>query len=190
MLFILPDAKRKIPGGIPNVQETKPIHHDTDCSLLLPAIERFSGVVYKALDYASLPQTSKTYIAQHVAIMTGGFGLVKANQLIGTYGIEISKTHKMFKTGIKDQFVVDLLPQAHKKALYYHDGIRVEFIIQKGTKKMPAGHQGKWIKGRFMRFCAVQNVQNVQEMLAFSEDGYQAQQVNKHLITYTKQIAS
>ena len=50
--------------------------------------------------------------------------------------------------------------------------ISVDFIFLKGGKKMPSGHQGKYIKGRFVRWLIENNILTPSDFINFKEDGY------------------
>lgn len=140
----------------------------------LPAIERYKGVVYNALDAHSLPKKS----LDRLRIVSGLFGLIKPFDNIPEYKLKIDKLKAaqrwkpIIKEQLKDYFIIDLLPQAHKKAISYEKGMEVEFILKKNGKKVPAGHQGKYIKGRFVRWLLKNNIQDPKEFKKFTEDGY------------------
>ncbi|ACS78935.1 YaaA family protein [Maridesulfovibrio salexigens] len=142
----------------------------------MPAIERYTGVVYDAIDYQTLK--NKSDFDKKVSIVSGLFGLVSPTDLIPNYRLKIDKL-KAAKLWIdsnseqlKDKFVIDLLPQAHRKAVKYENGIEVEFVLKKAGKKMPAGHQGKHIKGRFVRWLIENNITDPKQFKDFEEDGY------------------
>ena len=63
-----------------------------------------------------------------------------------------------------EELIIDLLPQVHRKS-YVKKGlnvIEVEFLIldKKQGKKITAGHYGKAVKGKFIRFLATNGIQN------------------------------
>ncbi|WP_419780722.1 YaaA family protein [Maridesulfovibrio sp.] len=145
-------------------------------SKTMPAIDRYTGVVYDAIDYQTLK--NKSDFNKKVLIISGLFGLVSPTDLIPNYRLKIDKL-KAAKLWIdsnseylKNKFVIDLLPQAHKKAAKYENGIEVEFVLKKTGKKMPAGHQGKYIKGRFVRWLIENNVTNPKHFINFTEEDY------------------
>ena len=51
----------------------------------MPAIDRFTGTLYDALDAASLPATARKFASKHVAIGSACFGLVRALDCIPAY---------------------------------------------------------------------------------------------------------
>ncbi|HAS87814.1 MAG TPA: hypothetical protein DCS48_00665 [Desulfovibrio sp.] len=146
-------------------------------SKTMPAIERYTGVVYAAIDYSTIK--NKSDFDGKVLIVSGLFGLVSPTDLIPNYRLKIDKLKaaKLWldcnSEQLKDKFVIDLLPQAHKKAVKYTNGITVEFVLKKAGKKMPAGHQGKYIKGRFVRWLIENNITDPKEFKEFTEDGYE-----------------
>jgi hypothetical protein len=145
----------------------------------LPAIERYTGVVYKGIAYSSLTEQEQTYINKHVRIVSALFGLVKPLDPLPEYKLKIDKlgAAKVWrahtKKELKSEWVIDLLPQAHRKAVSYEKGIKVDFVIEKQGKKVPAGHQGKFIKGRFVRWLAQNNITNPEEIQKFKEEGFE-----------------
>lgn len=146
-------------------------------SKTMPAIERYTGVVYDAIDYPTIE--NKSDFDERVLIISGLFGLVSPTDLIPNYRLKIDKLKAAKQwlafnsEQLKDKFVIDLLPQAHKKAVKYANGIAAEFVVKKTGKKMPAGHQGKYIKGRFVRWLIESNVTDPKKFKDFKEEGYE-----------------
>ena len=145
----------------------------------MPAIERYTGVVYQGIDYPSLKKPAKAFFDRHVRIISAVFGLVEPRLLIPDYKLKIEKLdaakywRPLIEKELSECLVIDLLPQAHKKAVAYEDGIEVEFFVGKSGKKKSAGHFGKLIKGKFVRWLCVNKVKRVERFQEFEEDGYQ-----------------
>lgn len=152
------------------------VNREVLTSKTMPAIERYTGVVYDAIDYQTLKNTSD--FDEKIAIVSGLFGLVRPTDLIPNYRLKIDKLKaaKLWLNAnakqLENTFVIDLLPQAHKKAVKYDNGIAVEFVLKKAGKKMPAGHQGKHIKGRFVRWLIENNITDPKHFKKFTEDDY------------------
>ena len=150
-------------------------------SKTFPAIERYSGVVYNAIDYGTLTKAEQKRFNVHVRIVSAVFGLVAPQDLIPDYKFKISNLgvdkywREINKKSLQGAFVIDLLPQAHKKAVEYNDGISIDFSIIKNGKKVPAGHHGKHIKGRYVRWLVQQKTLNEAVLKKFDEDGFQWQ---------------
>ncbi len=155
-------------------QEAEKLNAAVQKAPTMPAIERYSGVVYDALSYETLE--NKKWIEEHVRIVSGLFGLVTPKQLIPNYKLPITKLSaaKLWlpHQHLKDYFVIDLLPKAHKKAVSYDEGVEIEFTRMRNGKTVSAGHAGKTIKGKFVRWMAEHNISEVDDMYAFAEDGY------------------
>lgn len=56
-------------------------------SPVMPAIERYTGVLYDALDVASLSRASREWVNRHVAVQSALFGLLGASDLIPAYRV-------------------------------------------------------------------------------------------------------
>lgn len=147
-------------------------------SKTLPAIERYTGVVYKGFDYESMGAKAKSFADKHVKIISALFGLVSLQDPLPDYKLKIDKLraaeywHPLITDLLKGAFVIDLLPQAHRKALSYNKGIEVEFVIIKDGAKRPAGHAGKHIKGRFVRWICEHQITDPKRFAEFKEEGF------------------
>ena len=159
-----------------NLQKAIKINSKILNSKTLPAIKRYSGVVFNAIDYETLK--NKKLFDRRVLIMSAMFGLVKPQDKIPDYKLNIGKLNsdklwrEELKDSLKDHFVIDLLPKAHKKAITYDKGISIDFIIEKDGKRKPAGHDGKFIKGRFVRWLIENEITSIKKFNEFKEDGY------------------
>lgn len=144
----------------------------------LPAIERYSGVVYDGISYSTLTAKAQQFFNDHVRIVSALFGLVSPQDPIPDYKLKIEKLDAaaywkpIITKKLAGCFVIDLLPQAHQKAVSYERGVRVDFIIIKNGRSVPAGHQGKLIKGKFVRWLCQHAVTDPKDFSGFKEDGF------------------
>ena len=144
----------------------------------LPAIERYAGVVYAGIDYPTLQKTARDFLNTHVRILSAVFGLIGPEEQIPDYKLKVEKldAQKFWKPVLnrqmKDKFVIDLLPQSHRKAVEFDEGISVEFNVIKNGKLVAAGHEGKFIKGRFVRFLCEEKITDPKKFSGFREDGF------------------
>lgn len=144
----------------------------------LPSIERYNGVVYKALDYPTLSAKAKLFANKHIRIISALFGLVAPQDLIPNYKLKIDKLgaarywNPIIVKQLDDTYIIDLLPQAHKKACTYDNGTEAEFKIIENGKSKPAGHMGKHIKGRFVRWMCENQITNPDQFNEFCEEGF------------------
>ena len=144
------------------------------------AIERYTGVVYEYLDWNTLDKNAQKYMEKHVRIFSGLFGLLTPNTLIPNYKLKMNVlslqyhwTPVLTKELEKEDIVFDLLPQVHRKAYKpAKNAIKVDFSVIKKGKKTAAGHFGKAVKGKFIRFLAENNVRHIDDFKGFEYDGF------------------
>lgn len=139
-----------------------------ETSPTLPAIERYKGVVYKGISYDTLNEKGKIFFDENVLIISGLFGAIEPQTHIPNYKYKMQKEEKIW---IEEE-CIDLLPQLHRSSVRYNKGITVEFIILKDNKKMPAGHAGKLIKGKFIRWLCENQITSENKFKEFSEDEF------------------
>ena len=144
---------------------------------VLAAVERYSGVVYDHIGFDTLKGGRRA--RNRVLIISGLFGLVRGTDGLPRYKQPINpwltRYWKPINTArlesiAKGKPVLDLLSQTYQKAVDYPDRIVVEFRVQGGKKA--AGHFGKAIKGRFVRFLLENNITNKADFGEFTEENY------------------
>ena len=142
----------------------------------MPAIKRYTGTVYKALDYESLD--NKDWVHEHVHIISPLFGLLHPLDEIPNYKFTIRKlqAYKRWKEHntkhLQDHYVIDLLSTSYQKSVEYEDGEAIEFTKVRDGKIVKAGHAGKTIKGKYVRWLAENQITDPQDLYGFQEDGY------------------
>ncbi len=165
-----------------SLEKSKDLHENNlnvfsnQCS---KAIERYTGVVYNQLDLNSFSEESKLYFNSNIRIFSGLFGMVKPNTLIPDYKLKmnvlgLTKFWSPFLSNelSKEELIIDLLPEIHRKA-YEHKNIKkVSFYTKKGDKLVSAGHNGKVVKGLFINFLAVNCINKIDDFEKFEYDNY------------------
>jgi cytoplasmic iron level regulating protein YaaA (DUF328/UPF0246 family) len=144
------------------------------------AIERYTGVVYEYIDWESLNQNSKKYMEKHVRIFSGLFGLLSPNTLIPNYKLKMNVLSLQYhwnpvltKELENEDLIFDLLPQVHRKAYTPSKNvIKIDFSVINKGKKTAAGHFGKAVKGKFIRYLAKNNVCDIEGFKGFEYDGF------------------
>ena len=72
-----------------------------------------------------------------------------------------------------EELIFDLLPQVYRKAYTPNKNvIQVEFIVENKGKKTLAGHYGKAVKGKFIKYLAENNIKSTKEFSGFEYDGF------------------
>jgi cytoplasmic iron level regulating protein YaaA (DUF328/UPF0246 family) len=65
----------------------------------MPAIDRYTGVIFDALDALSLPAAGRNFLRDHVAISSAAFGLVRALDMIPAYRLSFDSRLAGLKAG-------------------------------------------------------------------------------------------
>ena len=146
----------------------------------VPAINRYTGVVYENLAWDSLSKKSQEYLQNHILIFSGLFGMLEPLTPIPNYKLKmnvLSLQHhwKPVLTSFlnKEELIIDLLPQVHRKAYIPNENVfHVDFSVIKKGKKTAAGHFGKAVKGKFIKYLAENNIQTIAEFKGFEYDGF------------------
>ena len=165
-------------------QEKSEIFHrqnqDIFKSHCAPAIERYTGVVYEYIDWNTLDKHAQKYMEKHVKILSGLFGILTPKTLIPNYKLKmnvLSLQHHwrpiLTETLNKEKFIIDLLPQVHRKAYIPHKNVlKVDFSVIKKGKKVAAGHFGKAVKGQFIKYLAENAITSKKDFNGFEYDGF------------------
>lgn len=166
--------------GIRDSDKAEEAHQRTLHALEIPgiaALERYTGVVYAHIDYASL--THKVAARKQLLIVSALFGLIPGGAVIPDYKLSMNPWLARYWKDIntnrlqalaKGNPVLDLLSQSYRKAVNYPALITVDFRVQGGKKA--AGHFGKAIKGRFVRWILENGIKDTDDFYGFTEDGY------------------
>ncbi len=155
-------------------------NQDVFNSKCVPAIERYTGVVYNHIDWATLSQKSQTYMEKHIIIFSGLFGLLSPDTLIPDYKLKMNVLSlknlwgPIISNYLKDEDIIfDLLPQVHRKAYTPNKNtIQVDFLVRSKGKTSAAGHFGKAVKGQFIRFLAQNQIKKMKDFSKFEYDGF------------------
>ncbi|CAI8301246.1 MAG: Uncharacterised protein [Acidimicrobiales bacterium AG-410-I20] len=160
----------------------------------LPAIERYTGVLYDALNYSALSEGLKRKIDQQVVIFSGLWGIVKPKDLIPDYKLKMGA--KLPEIGVLSRFwkphltsalgetdiscVWDLLPGEHSAGWdpgIAQKRIRVKFldeVIRDGEKKLVSvSHWNKLLKGALVQYVVDKQLVDPDGLIDFSHpEGY------------------
>ena len=182
----LPARERRRWYGVTSQEKADAAHEQNLRALAapgIPAILRYTGVVYKSLDYATLPNPE--YAAAHVFIVSGLYGLIPAsapiaeyklpmNPWLASYWREINTRRLTELADLADLDVehpiLSLLPQSHARAIEPAGLHSIDFKLPGGERS--AGHFGKAIKGRFTRYVVKRKLKELKAIARFREQGY------------------
>ena len=128
---------------------------------VLPAWQRYTGVVWDHLDPATLPDAAH----KQIVVVSGLLGLVRGDDPVPDYRLKmganlapLGKLSTWWRTTLsaelarvaRRRFVIDLLPQEHRAALVLDglDGVSLTLVDPTGK---PGGHFAKAAKGELAR---------------------------------------
>jgi cytoplasmic iron level regulating protein YaaA (DUF328/UPF0246 family) len=165
MLFDLDDARARV------LREAR---LDVGAAPTRPAIERYSGVLYRELGYRNLDRATRRRIDAQVVIFSGVWGLVAPRDPIPEYKRKMGaaagrlgrlalwwrpRLTPVLDTHVRRQVVWDLLPHEHEAAWPASAApasrIRVRFLEEHGRGKKrrltTVSHWNKLLKGALVR---------------------------------------
>ena len=145
------------------------------------AIERYTGVVYSNIGWKEMSNQAQSYMQKHILIFSGLFGMVQPLTPIPNYKLKmnvLSLQHHwspiLTNSLSKEKFIIDLLPQVHRKAYEPNQNtLRVDFLVINKGKRVAAGHFGKAVKGQFINYLAENNIQSIDDFSGFKYDGFE-----------------
>jgi len=130
----------------------------------LPAIERYSGVMYKAIDYAGMNSNWKTFFDRSFYIFSGMYGILQPQDTIANYKLPIESKWLAWywKENItealnhsKADYIVNLLPGAYQKMIDFkkltRPVININFLTNKDGKILKIAHWVKKIKWEWIK---------------------------------------
>jgi hypothetical protein len=150
---------------------------------VMPALERYSGVLYDALDSATLGPGA-AWAAKHLAIFSALFGLILSTDLIPAYRLSYDSrlsrgTPTTQWADVSDilwsevrGFVVDLRSEGYRRLAVVPEtrGVFVN-LVQPGPvgQRKALGHANKSVKGQLVRAMARDGVQldSVDDLIAW-----------------------
>lgn len=170
----LPDAAFGVKGAA--LEKAKLANAKVMKSKTLPALLRYTGVLYDALDAGSLTTKEKKRLNEQVVIFSGLFGAVAADDLLPDYKLKMSATlsnlgrlssfWKPFLTDAlapycEQQTVWNLLPNEHNSAWNPPTSARVitvKFLDDDGKGNLTTvSHWNKLLKGSLVRWLLSNN---------------------------------
>jgi len=154
---------------------------------VMPALDRYDGVLYDALDAASLPDAARVFAQEHVAIASALFGLTRALDGIPAYrvsadsrlpGLSLKRVWVPELTRIleaQDGVVLDLRSESYAAlgpAPTRADSAFVRVVSDEGGRKRALNHFNKASKGRLTRELLLAGIDHpdLASLLAWASD--------------------
>jgi len=135
---------------------------------VLPAIERYSWVMYDAIDYTNMTWDEKIYFDTHFFITSGLYGLLSPQDLIANYKLPAEAKWVIWYwkdilpqvlNKLEGDVIVDLLPGSYKKMIDWTQvkaqRVEIEFLTLKNWKTQKLAHGVKKVKWEYIKnICA------------------------------------
>ncbi|NNE34696.1 MAG: YaaA family protein [Rhodothermales bacterium] len=153
-------------------------------SPLMSALERYSpGVMYKAMDFSSLPTGAQRRLLENGIILSGLFGLLRPDDLIPNYRLKMDSSIPKFgkvsaywkkhlspslNRTLEGQVVWNLLPGIHQDAWEdtrtYKELIAVKFVDEKKGKRSAITQGVKPLRGKLVNFIVSEMGEDVEAL--------------------------
>jgi cytoplasmic iron level regulating protein YaaA (DUF328/UPF0246 family) len=167
------------------LEEAVQVNLDIYGSPLLAAVDRYGpGVMYKAMEFPDLPTGAQRRLLENGVIFSGLFGLLRPDDLIPNYRLkmdaklpEIGKMSTYWRPlvspslnrALKDKFVWDLLPNAHRAAwdddASYRALVQVKFYDEdESGERKAVSHNVKQLRGALVNFVVRDPAESVEDL--------------------------
>ena len=167
------------------LEEAVRVNSEIYRSPLMAAVDRYSpGVMYAAMDFASLPTGSQRRLLENGVIFSGLFGLLRPDDLIPNYRLKmdarvegVGKVSSYWKRPLSDQLntlltgqaVWNLLPGAHEAAWddaeTYARMIRVKFFREdESGERTAVSHGVKELRGALVAYIVNETADSVEAL--------------------------
>jgi len=180
--------------GESKTDEATKANLSVDTGKTSPAIERYTGVLYDALEYGSLSSKLKKRVDSQVVIFSGLWGILRPGDHVPDYKLKmgaklpvLGKPSTFWKPFISSSLakaasgvVWDLLPNEHSAGWdpsIAGTRIRVSFLddVVKNKKRtlVTVSHWNKLLKGSLVRFIAESQIDDPSGLKGFKHpEGY------------------
>lgn len=131
---------------------------------LLPAAQRYSGVMYDAIDFLWMTPEGQKFFKESFLIFSGMFGVLKPSDNIWNYKlpVEAKGLAKFWKERVTEYLnsleadvIYSFLPISYTKMIDFKaldkNFIQVNFMTEKNWKIQKMAHWVKWVKWSFIK---------------------------------------
>lgn len=163
---------------------------------LTPAVLAYDGIQYQYMAPRVFENSQLDYVAGHLNILSGFYGILKAMDGVVPYRLEMQAKlkvdgcrdlyefwgDKIYQELIKNsKTILNLASKEYSKAIekYLTPDVRyvtcIFGVLQDGKVKVKAT-EAKMARGEMVRWCSEQNIINIDEVKGFDRLGYMFQQ--------------
>lgn len=158
----------------------------------LPVIERYWGVMYNSIDYNWMSKEGKQYFDDHFLILSGMYGILKPQDIIGNYKLPIETKGLYVFWGskitdainsLKKDIVVNFLPGAYSKMIDWKKVdatiVSVHFFEVKKWEVKKMTHGVKSVKWQYIQDICMKSLSCIEdfpwEIVQISEEEFEIQ---------------
>lgn len=162
-------------------EEAQKLNKNIENWPFLPAIERYSWVMYNSIWYEKMSEKWQKYFDKHFLIFSWMYGVLKSQDFIANYKLPIEATwlslywkKEITKTlkNIDADIIIDFLPLSYKKMIDFSQiwkrVLEVNFIEKSSWKKL--AHWVKKIKWEYIRFICEEEISHIKELSNYEFD--------------------
>ena len=167
--------------GLKNLKEVEKYQQSLYTQPMMKAIQRYNGVAFDALDYATLPAKAQHYIDDSVIVCSNLFGVLSASDLIPNYkykqGAKLPEVvvEKYYNENISSfldehlgEEILDLRAGFYEKFYQPKHAKVLTFKFIKEGKVV--SHWAKHYRGKLLRQIVLHNIQNFSEFMSVEFD--------------------
>ncbi len=163
--------------GLKNLKEVEKYQQSLSSQPTMKAIQRYNGVAFDALDYATLPAQTQQYIDDNVILFSNLFGVLSASDYIPNYkykqGAKLPKVivEKYYNEKISAYLDANLGDEIlDLRAGFYEKFYKPQYAKVLTFKFIKEGkvvsHWAKHYRGKLLRDIALNNIQNISEFMS------------------------
>lgn len=143
----------------------------------LPAVRRYTGVVYDTLDHASLTGGARRRANTSLLIASALFGLLRPGDRIPAYRLSagtslpgVGSLRALWRPFLEAELgalpglVVDLRSGAYAALAPLPSAVQVRVLRDTDGVRRPVSHDSKWTKGALARVLCVQGARSVRDV--------------------------
>jgi cytoplasmic iron level regulating protein YaaA (DUF328/UPF0246 family) len=148
----------------------------------LPALERYTGVVYDALDYASLRGSARRRANASLVVASALFGLVRPTDRIPAYRLAgqtvlpgLGGLAPIWRPVLEPELaaqsglVVDLRSSSYAALARVPGAVQVRVLRETAGRRVVVSHDNKWTKGRLARSLCLDGARSVNDVAVAGE---------------------
>lgn len=164
------DASKQLGVGLAATRTAMALNRAVDGAPCLPALQRYTGVLYEALDHGRAPRSLQRALQRDVVVVSGLWGLLRGDDPVPAYKLPIGasvptlgrlapwwrpRLTPVLAAHVHGAVVWNLLPAAYAAALGPLEGAEavwtVHVLRDTAGRRTVVGHDNKAVKGVLAR---------------------------------------